>query len=66
MIDAPEELTGPDTGYVNSLTGQIEKPKNSADILLEIYLKNDFMLKFRSCESQKDELFSKIFTKYCQ
>ena len=66
MIETPKKSVGPDAGYVNSLTGQIEKPKNYDEIYIEIYLKKDFLLKFRSCESQHGELFHEIFSLNCQ
>jgi len=66
MIETPKKSVGPDAGYINSLTGQIEKPKNFDEIYIEIYLKKDFLLKFRSCESQHGELFDKIFSLNCQ
>ena len=66
MIETPKKSVGPDAGYVNSLTGQIKKPKNSDEIYIEIYLKKDFLLKFRSCESQHGELYDEIFSLNCQ
>lgn len=65
MIETPKKSVGPDAGYVNSWTGQIEQPKNFQEIYIEIYLKKDFLLKFRSCESQHGELFDKIFFLNC-
>lgn len=67
IITKPVEHRGPKEGYVNSHTGQLMKPKESENVLIEIFQKSyeSFTIKFKNCANQKNELYNILFEKYC-
>lgn len=67
MIPMPEKNMGPKEGYVNSLTGQLMKPKESGSLLIEIFQKSyeSFTFKFRNCINQKSDLYNSLFDQFC-
>ena len=66
-VTKPVEHKGPKEGYVNSHTGKLMKPKESENVLIEIFQKSyeSFTIKFKNCTNQKTELYNILFDKYC-